>query len=80
MKPLQDYYEDRFTLLAQPGWKDLIEDIEFRIKAIASIKEIKDIETLFKRQGELDALEWIKSLPELSRSTYDQLKLDGDIK
>ena len=79
-KPLQEYYDDRFDLLAHPGWIDFMEDIDLRIKAIESIKGIKSEEELFKRQGELSALEWIKSLKELSLTAYEQLKADGDIK
>ena len=25
---LQKYYEDRFSMMATPGWRDLIDDIE----------------------------------------------------
>ena len=79
-KDLSKYYDDRFTLFATAGWKDFIEDLDTRIEAIQSVKGIKDMETLFKRQGELDTLEWIKSLPDLSKEAYDQLKADGEIK
>ena len=77
---LQKYYENRFVLFATTGWKDLIEDIEARIEAIQSIKTVSNMESLFTRKGELEALEWLKSLPELSSNAYEQLKLDGDIK
>ena len=77
---LQVYYEDRFVLFSTPGWKDLIEDIEARIEAIQSIKTVSNMEVLFTRKGEIEALEWLKSLPDLSANAYEQLKLDGDIK
>ena len=79
-KPLDKYYDDRFTLFAEPGWVDLIEDINERIKAIESIKGVDTLETLWKRKGELETLEWLKSLPEVSRQVFDQLKQDGEIK
>ena len=77
---LQVYYEDRLVLFSTPGWKDLIEDIEARIEAIQSIKTVSNMEVLFTRKGEIEALEWLKSLPDLSANAYEQLKLDGDIK
>lgn len=72
-RELELYYENRFNLFAEQGWKDLIEDIDVRIAAIQGIKGIKDVETLFTRQGELDALEWLKSLPELSERAFAEL-------
>lgn len=73
-KELQKYYEERFSMFATQGWIDFIEDIEARISAVSSIKGIKDIETLCARQGELDTLEWIKSLPEISKQVFEQLQ------
>lgn len=70
---LKKYYSARFDLFASQGWKDLIEDIDERIDSISSIKAVKDMEQLKMRQGELETLEWLKSLPELSNEVYKQL-------
>lgn len=70
---LRKYYEARFDMFASKGWRDLIEDIDDRIESISSIKDVKDIEQLRQRQGELDTLEWLKSLPSMSREVYEQL-------
>ena len=71
---LRKYYEARFDMFASKGWNDLIEDIDARIDAISSIKGIKDFATLNIRQGELDALEWLKSLPNVSSAAYEELQ------
>lgn len=73
-KELEKYYEERFAMFSTKGWKDLIEDIQGRIDAISSIKGVKDIESLRLRQGELDTLEWLKSLPDVSNEVYKQLQ------
>lgn len=70
---LKKYYAARFDMFASQGWRDLVEDIDERIDSISSIKAVKDIEQLRVRQGELEALEWLKSLPELSNEVYKQL-------
>lgn len=70
---LKKYYEARFDMFASQGWKDLIEDIDERIAAISSIMAVRDIEQLRQRQGELETLEWLKSLPQLSRDVYEEL-------
>jgi len=71
---LRKYYEARFDMFASVGWIQLIEDIDARIDAISSIKGIKDFATLNIRQGELDALEWLKSLPNVSSAAYEELQ------
>lgn len=71
---LQKYYSARFDMFASQGWKDLIEDIDARIETISSIKAVKDLDQLRIRQGELETLEWLKSLPELSNEVFKELK------
>lgn len=78
-KNLEKYYEARFSMFADRGWKDLVEDIDARIKIVESIKGVDTIEKLWARKGELDTLEWLKSLPEVSQEVYNQLK-DEDTK
>jgi len=56
----------------------LIEDLTARMNSISSIKGVKDIETLHLRKGELDVIEWLVGLPELSRETYEELQGDGE--
>ena len=80
MKDLSQYYDDRFTMFAEPGWIDLVEDINERIKAIESIKGVDTVEKLWKNKGELEALEWLKSLPDVSKEVFERLKEDGTIK
>ena len=75
---LQKYYEARFEMFASQGWQDLIEDLTARMNSISSIKGVKDIETLHLRKGELDVIEWLVGLPELSRETYEELQGDGE--
>lgn len=70
---LKKYYSARFDMFASQGWRDLLEDIDERIAAISSIMAVKDIEQLRTRQGELETLEWLKSLPQLSRDVYEEL-------
>ena len=37
---LQKYYEDRFAMMATPGWRDLQEDIEKIIETLNNISVI----------------------------------------
>ena len=38
---LQKYYEDRFSMMATEGWKDLVEDIDNMIYALNNISVIE---------------------------------------
>lgn len=76
-KELQDYYENRFSMMATPGWNDLLEDIEIMISSTDTIQGIDDEKTLQFRKGELSIMNWLKNLRDASSAVYDQL-LDED--
>jgi len=76
-KELQRYYEDRFSMMATSGWKDLIDDIEEIIKVTSNIDNIKDEKTLQFAKGELSILNWIKSLKSVSEKAYEELNNEG---
>lgn len=73
-KELEQYYEARFAMFGSKGWKDLMEDMKERIAAIESIRGVKDSDELFKKQGELECLDWLTSLEDLSNDVYNDLK------
>jgi len=61
-------------MMAEPAWKELMEDIEAMAKAINDISSIKDEKTLHYRRGELSMIEWMRNLKSISELTYQQLK------
>ena len=42
---LQKYYEDRFSMMATQGWKDLLEDIDNMANALNNISVVQDRKT-----------------------------------
>jgi uncharacterized protein YjgD (DUF1641 family) len=70
---LQKYYEARFDLTSHQGWHDLLEDIDGMIENYSNLATISTVEELYKRQGQLDILNWIKSLREISQLAYEEL-------
>ena len=50
---LQKYYESRFEMMGNQGWKDLIIDIDNMIESLNNISVIPDEKTLMFRKGEL---------------------------
>ena len=75
-KELQDYYENRFSMMATPGWKDLIEDLEIMIKATDTLAGIDSEQQLYFKKGEMSILNWIKNLRDASAEVYDQLQAE----
>ena len=75
-KELQDYYENRFSMMATQGWKDLIEDLEIMIKATDTLAGIDSEQQLYFKKGEMSILNWIKNLRDASAEVYDQLQAE----
>lgn len=73
-KELQRYYEDRFSMMSTQGWADLIEDIQTMFESHNKINGINSPEEFWKRKGQIDMLQWILSLKEVSSQTYEELK------
>jgi hypothetical protein len=71
---LQKYYEDRFSTMATKGWKDFIEDVETFYENYNRVNTIESFEEFHKRKGQLDILQWILSLKDVSEQTYEELQ------
>jgi hypothetical protein len=70
---LQKYYESRFEMMGNQGWKDLMIDIDNMIESLNNISVIPDEKTLMFRKGELSILTWLKTLKEVSEQAYEEL-------
>jgi hypothetical protein len=70
---LAKYYENRLSMMAEPAWKDLMEDIEAMIASTNDISSIQDEKTLHYRRGELSMMRWVLNLQSISETTYHDL-------
>jgi hypothetical protein len=70
---LQKYYENRFSMMATDGWRDLIEDIDNMANALNNISVVQDEKDLQFKKGELSILTWLKNLREVSERAYEEL-------
>jgi|TARA_R110000744_G_scaffold288543_6_gene399543 hypothetical protein len=78
-KELEKYYEDRFTMMTTQGWLDLIEDVEKLQVQYNNINTITDNDSLHKRKGQLDILNYILTLKQVSEETYKELQNEETI-
>ena len=71
---LQRYYDDRFNMMAQRGWQDLMEDLTKLLEQYQNIDNCGDTASLEFRKGQVDILKYLTSLEELSEKTYEEIK------
>lgn len=71
---LQKYYEDRFATMTTQGWTDFIEDVQALFDAYNQISTVESHEELHKRKGQLDILQWILTLKNVSEQAYEEIK------
>lgn len=70
---LQKYYNERFTMMSSQGWLDLVEDVKEMVNTYNNVTTINSVDEFHKRQGQIDILNWILNLRELSEKTYEEL-------
>tara|TARA_R110000803_G_scaffold139163_3_gene205857 strand:- start:3720 stop:3965 length:246 start_codon:yes stop_codon:yes gene_type:complete len=78
-KDLQEYYEERFKMMVSKGWLDLIEDSQKLHDQYNSLNSVEDEKTLNRRKGQLDILNWILTLKNVSQETYNELENNEEI-
>jgi hypothetical protein len=77
-RELQDYYEERFSMMATKGWQDLVEDLELMLQSTDTIKGVDTEQQLWFRKGEISIMNWIKNLKESSTEVYEQLQEESE--
>ena len=69
---LQKYYEDRLEMMSSTAWKQLIEDLLDMRTAYENIRNC-DTNNIQFRKGQVDILDYIIGLRELSETAYEDL-------
>jgi len=77
-RELQDYYENRFSMTATQGWRDLLEDIDLMLSSTDTVKGVETVEQLHFRKGEVSIMMWLKNLKQSSEEVYEQLQQEED--
>lgn len=72
-KALQDYYENRFEMMASQGYKDLIEDATKMLAEYNNLNNLNSSDDLFYRKGQVDILTWLVSLKDISEQAWEDL-------
>lgn len=78
-KELQKYYEERFNTMSTKGWNDFIEDVQEIFDSYNKINSAETFEDFHKKKGQLDILQWILTLKQVSEQTYEDLQNEETI-
>lgn len=70
---LQQYYEDRFSMMSTKAWRQLIEDLLDIRTQYENIRTC-DKDTIEFRKGQVDILDYMIGLQYLSEKAYEELK------
>lgn len=76
---LQKYYEERFSTMSTQGWHDFIEDVQTLFDSYDKVNSIGSPDDFYFRKGQLDILQWILNLKQVSEQTYEELQNETDI-
>ena len=76
---IKEYYEERFSMMTTVGWKDFLEDINNLKAPLEDITTIKTVDMLYFRQGQLDILNWVLGLRDISEQTYEELSFEENL-
>ncbi len=77
-KEIQKYYEERFSMMATQGWKDLMEDLDTMLAATDNLSGVTTVEQLHFKKGEVSIMNWLKNLRDASAEVYERLQEEED--
>jgi 3-methyladenine DNA glycosylase AlkC len=72
----EQYYNKYFDLFNNPGWKQLIEELQQNALVINSVEATKDQNDLYVRKGQLNVLAYILNFETTTNNNYDELTAD----
>lgn len=70
---LTKYYEERFSMMSTQGWTDLMEDTAQLKASYDNLSTIKTVDELYFRKGQLDIINWILNLKQVSEQAFEEL-------
>ena len=72
----EQYYNKYFYLFNNPGWKQLIEELQQNALVINSVEATKDENDLYVRKGQLNVLAYILNFETTTNTNYQELVSD----
>lgn len=71
---LQRYYEKRLSMMGDPAWQDLMDDVREMLAATNRLDGVDTEKSLHFKKGEVSIMNWLLSLKEVSEQAYQSIK------
>ena len=75
-KETEQYYNKYFDLFNNPGWKQLIEELQQNALVINSVEATKDSNDLYVRKGQLNVLAYLINFEAATNNNYEEFTSD----
>ncbi len=72
-KKILNYYDNRFSMMSSPGWKDLMEDLQKMYDEYKSVQNCETSEDFYFAKGQVDILKYMLGLKDMSEKVYEDL-------
>ena len=74
----QKAFEDRLSMCASDGWRDLIEEVNEFMEIVNTLDGVSTVEEVYLRKGKIEAFRWLIHLRDNANSNYDLLMENKD--
>jgi len=72
-KELEQYYSVYFDLFRSAGWKQLIGELTNNAMALNSVENLKDVDDMFYKKGQLNVLASLLNFETTINTAYEDL-------
>ena len=72
MESLESYYDAVLSMFMTTGWQEFLEDCRRFSNEADNIRQVKDAEDLFYRQGQLNIIDFVLNYESTIRNAKDE--------
>ena len=73
-KELEQYYSAYFDLFRSAGWKQLIGELTNNAMALNSVENLKDVDDMFYKKGQLNVLASLLNFETTINTAYEEIE------
>ena len=73
-KELEEYYNTYFDLFRSNGWKQLISELTNNAVALNSVENVKDVDDMFYKKGQLNVLASLLNFETTIRTSFEEIE------
>jgi hypothetical protein len=78
-KELEQYYLEKFSMMATKGWSLLMEDFQALKASLNDLSTVTDTQDLYFRKGQLDILNLVLQRKEICEKAYEELQHEENV-